>query len=38
MTLLQSAVFDIDEMARAIAAWQAKAPAAFEALGGIAKP
>jgi len=38
MTLLQSAVFDIDEMARAIAAWQAKKPAAFEALGGIAKP
>ena len=38
MTLLQSAVFDIDEMARAIAAWQAKKPAAFEALGAIAKP
>jgi enoyl-CoA hydratase len=37
MTLLQSAVFDIDEMARAIAAWQAKTPATFEALGEIAK-
>jgi len=38
MTLLQSAVFDIDEMARAIAAWQAKQPASFEALGAIARP
>ena len=38
MTLLQSAVFDIDEMARAIAAWQAKQPASFEALGAIATP
>jgi len=38
MTLLQSAVFDIDEMARAIAAWQAKTPATFEALGAIARP
>ncbi len=38
MTLLQSAVFDIDEMALAIAAWQAKKPAAFEALGEIARP
>jgi len=38
MTLLQSAVFDIDEMARAIAAWQAKTPATFEPLGAIAKP
>ena len=38
MTLLQSAVFDIDEVARAIAAWQAKKPATFDALGGIAKP
>jgi enoyl-CoA hydratase len=38
MTLLQSAVFDIDEMAHAIAAWQAKKPVAFEALGEIAKP
>jgi len=38
MTLLQSAVFDIDEMARAIAAWQAKKPAAFDPAGPIAKP
>ena len=38
MTLLQSAVFDIDEMARAIAAWQAKTPAVFDPLGEIAKP
>ncbi len=38
MTLLQSAVFDIDEMARAIAAWQAKKPAVFDPLGEIAKP
>ncbi len=37
MTLLQSAVFDVDEMARAIAAWQAKAAAAFDPLGEIAK-
>ncbi len=38
MTLLQSAVFDIDEMARAIAAWQAKQAAAFDPLAPIAKP
>ena len=38
MTLLQSAVFDIDEMARAIAAWQAKTSAVFDPLGEIAKP
>lgn len=38
MTLLQSAVFDVDEMARAIAAWQAKKPASFDPLGEIAKP
>ena len=38
MTLLQSAVFDIDEMARAIAAWQAKKPATFDPLGEIARP
>jgi len=38
MALLQSAVFDIDEMARAIAAWQAKKPAAFDPLGEIARP
>jgi enoyl-CoA hydratase len=38
MTLLQSAVFDVDEMARAIAAWQAKQPATFDPLGEIARP
>jgi enoyl-CoA hydratase len=38
MTLLQSAVFDIGEMAQAIAAWQAKKPATFDPLGEIAKP
>jgi enoyl-CoA hydratase len=38
MALLQSAVFDIDEMGRAIAAWQAKKPATFDPLGEIAKP
>jgi enoyl-CoA hydratase len=38
MALLQSAVFDVDEMARAIAAWQAKQPAAFDPLAPIAKP
>ena len=38
MTLLQSAVFDVDEMARAIAAWQAKTPASFDPLGATAKP
>ena len=37
MTLLQSAVFDVDEMARAIAAWQAKKPATFDPLGEIAR-
>jgi hypothetical protein len=31
-------VFDVDEMARAIAAWQAKTPACFDPLGEIAKP
>ncbi len=38
MTLLQSAVFDVDEMARAIAAWQAKQPAVFDPLSAIAQP
>ena len=38
MALLQSAVFDIDEMARAIAAWQSKKPAGFDPLGEIARP
>ena len=33
MALLQSAVFDVDEMGRAIAGWKRKAPAAFEPLG-----
>ena len=37
MTLLQSAIFDTDEMATAIAAWKAKAHAAFDALGSSAK-
>jgi hypothetical protein len=31
-------VFDVDEMARAIAAWQARKPAAFDPLGPIANP
>ena len=35
MTLLQSAIFDIDEMAVAIAAWKAKTPAGFEALAPV---
>ena len=37
MTLLQSAIFDTDEMATAIAAWKAKAGAAFDALGSSAQ-
>ena len=32
MTLLQSAIFDVAEMERAIVAWKAKAPGAFEPL------
>jgi len=32
MTLLQSAIFDIDEMSAAIEAWKSKTPAGFEAL------
>ena len=36
MTLLQSAIFDTDEMAVAIAAWKAKGAAAFEPLAGAA--
>ena len=36
MTLLQSAIFDIDEMARAIAAWKDKRAAEFEALTPVA--
>jgi enoyl-CoA hydratase len=35
MTLLQSAIFDIDEMAAAIAAWQAKQAAGFDALAPV---
>ena len=37
MTLLQSAIFDTDEMATAIAAWKAKGTPAFEPLIGAAK-
>ena len=36
MTLLQSAIFDTDEMATAIAAWKAKGTPAFEPLAPIA--
>ncbi|MEO7008886.1 MAG: enoyl-CoA hydratase-related protein, partial [Caldimonas sp.] len=36
MTLLQSAIFDTDEMAVAIAAWKAKGVAVFEPLAGAA--
>ena len=36
MTLLQSAIFDTDEIALAIAAWQAKKPATFDALTPVA--
>ena len=36
MTLLQSAIFDIDEMATAIAAWKEKRTAEFEALAAVA--
>ncbi len=35
MTLLQSAIFDIDEMARAIAAWKDKREAGFDALAAV---
>ena len=35
MTLLQSAIFDLDEMHRAIAAWKSKTAAHFEPLGPI---
>ncbi len=37
MTLLQSAIFDIDEMTRAIAAWKAKAPAEFAPLAPVVR-
>ena len=36
MTLLQSAIFDTDEMAVAITAWKAKQAAAFDALAPVA--
>ncbi|MFT3818514.1 MAG: enoyl-CoA hydratase-related protein [Rubrivivax sp.] len=35
MTLLQSAIFDIDEMARAIEAWKAKSAATFDPLAPV---
>ena len=35
MALLQSAIFDIDEMARAIQAWKSRTPAAFDALAPV---
>jgi enoyl-CoA hydratase len=38
MTLLQSAIFDIDEMGRAITAWKNKAPGAFEPLAPVPSP
>ena len=37
MTLLQSAIFDTDEMATAIAAWQDKRSAEFAPLTPVAK-
>ena len=37
MTLLQSAIFDTDEMAVAITAWKAKQAATFDALAPVAK-
>ena len=37
MTLLQSAIFDTDEMAVAIKAWKAKETAAFDPLSDVAK-
>jgi enoyl-CoA hydratase len=38
MTLLQSAIFDIDEMTTAIAAWQDKREAAFAPLAPVQDP
>ncbi|HRC36808.1 MAG TPA: enoyl-CoA hydratase-related protein, partial [Rubrivivax sp.] len=38
MTLLQSAIFDIGEMATAIAAWQGKRTAEFAPLHEVPKP
>ena len=37
MTWLQSAIFDTDEIAKAIAAWKTKTPAEFDALAPTAK-
>jgi enoyl-CoA hydratase len=37
MTLLQSAIFDIGEMEKAITAWKLKQPAAFEPLAPLEK-
>jgi enoyl-CoA hydratase len=37
MTLLQSAIFDTDEMATAIRAWKAKTAAEFDSLSPVAK-
>lgn len=37
MTLLQSAIFDLDEMGRAIAAWKGKTAAQFEPLAAAGK-
>jgi enoyl-CoA hydratase len=38
MTLLQSAIFDIDEMAVAIGAWKDKTAAPFEPLAPVEPP
>jgi len=38
MSLLQSAIFDIEEMAAAIAAWKARQPAAFGPLAPVVDP
>jgi enoyl-CoA hydratase len=38
MTLLQSAIFDLDEMAAAIAAWKGKRSAEFAPLDPVAEP
>jgi enoyl-CoA hydratase len=38
MTLLQSAIFDLDEMQRAIAGWKAKTAPDFEPLAPIPQP
>jgi hypothetical protein len=38
MTLLQSAIFDIDEMTTAIAAWKDKREASFAPLAPVQDP